>query len=223
LRISADVRLAAAMVVGLVCYLVIQHSDPSTMVVGLFSYFVTQHSNPSTKDVVARYAEELKAIGTEVPAGEKASLPREPASRLAWVRSSVEIVETIARGIEQALATKSAGCEFAEAAGDAIEKAIPAAVATTNNVLDRLFVEADQRYSSLTKENEALGWVGWRGSREQEIQELVLFAHDITITSHNTDLAFDRLQANASALNKLASTCKIVGNPTENRAAVPNS
>ena len=141
------------MVLGLTTYLVIQNFVPSTMV----RLFGPGHSDPSTKAVVARYVEELKVIGTMT---DKPSQPHEPASRLARVKAKIEMVETIARSIEQALATKSAGCEFAQAAGDAIEKEIPAAVEATNNVLDRLFVEAEQRYDALTKENEALGWTG---------------------------------------------------------------
>ncbi len=202
------------MVLGLTTYLVIQDFVPSTMV----RLFGPGHSDPSAKSLVTRYVGQLKAIATET---EKPSQPEEPASRLARVKAKIEMVETIARAIEQALATKSAGCEFAQAAADAIEKEIPAAVEATNNVLDRLFVEAEQRYHALTKENEALGWVGWRGSREQEIQELILLGHEISITSHNCDLAFDRLQIKASALKAVVSTCGIPGTPTKKRAALP--
>ena len=170
--------------------------------------------------MVARYIEQLKVIGTMA---DEPSQPHEPASRLALVKAKIEMVETIARSIEQALATKSAGCEFAQSAGNAIEKEIAAAVDATNNVLDRLFIEAEQRYDALTKENEVFGWVGWRGSREQEIQELILLGHEISITSHSTDLAFDRLRINASALSKVATTCGTGGTPTPNRAGLPNS
>ena len=112
---------------------------------------------------------------------------------------------------------------IAQAAGDAIEKDIPAAVEATNNVLDGLFVEAEQRYHDLTREDEVWGWVGWRGSREQQIQELILLGHEISITSHNTDLAFDRLRTNASALSKVATTCGTAGAPTAKRVGLPNS
>ena len=125
------------MIVGLICYLVIQNFDPAHNAVGLFSYLEPRHSDPSAKAVVARYVEELKTIGTVT---DEPSQPHEPASRLARVKAKIETVETIARSIEQALATKSAGCEFAQAAGGAIEKEIPLAVEATNNVLDHLFV-----------------------------------------------------------------------------------
>jgi hypothetical protein len=49
-------------------------------------------------------------------------------------------------------------------------------------------------------------WVGWRGSREPEIQELLLCAHDIATTTANADLAFTRLKIKATALNKVALT-----------------
>jgi hypothetical protein len=51
-------------------------------------------------------------------------------------------------------------------------------------------------------------WVGWRGSREKEIYELLLLAHDIAITTANADLAFSRLKIKATALNTVALTCQ---------------
>jgi hypothetical protein len=64
------------------------------------------------------------------------------------------------------------------------------------------------RLKSLNEENNALGWVGWRGSREEEIYELLLLAHDIAITTANSDLAFWRLKVKATALNKAVLTCQ---------------
>jgi hypothetical protein len=87
-------------------------------------------------------------------------------------------------------------------------KEIPLAAAATKNSLDALLSGTRDRLSNLTKENTAFGWVGWRGSREQEIQELLLFAHDIATTTANADLAFTRLKIKATALNKVALTCQ---------------
>src|SRR5207244_9119772 len=64
------------------------------------------------------------------------------------------------------------------------------------------------RLKSRNVENNALGWVGWRGSREEEMYELLLLAHDIAITTANADLAFSRLKIKATALNTVALTCR---------------
>ena len=60
------------------------------------------------------------------------------------------------------------------------------------------------------------------GSREQEIHELALFSHEISIAWHSTDLVFDRLRAKAAALNTVASTCGTAGTSTENQAGLPD-
>ena len=114
----------------------------------------------------------------------------------------------IARDLEHQLATKSSGCVFAKAAGDAIDKEIPPAATATKNALGALLVGTKDRLKSLNEENNALGWVGWRGSREEEIYELLLLAHDIAITTANSDLAFSRLKVKATALNKVVLTCQ---------------
>jgi hypothetical protein len=74
--------------------------------------------------------------------------------------------------------------------------------------LDSMFSGTRGRYENLSQENTALGWVGWRGSREREIQELVLVAHDISTTAANADLAFARLRLKVTALNQVALTCQ---------------
>jgi hypothetical protein len=53
-------------------------------------------------------------------------------------------------------------------------------------------------------------WAGSRGGavREEEIYELLLLAHDIAITTANSDLAFSRLKVKATALNKVVLTCQ---------------
>ena len=114
----------------------------------------------------------------------------------------------IARDLEHQLATKSSGCVFAKAAGDAIDKEIPPAATATKNALGALLAGTKDRLKSLNEENNALGWVGWRGIREEEIYELLLLAHDIAITTANSDLAFSRLKVKATALNKVVLTCQ---------------
>jgi hypothetical protein len=74
--------------------------------------------------------------------------------------------------------------------------------------LGALLAGTKDRLKSLNGENNALGWVAWRGSREEEIYELLLLAHDIAITTANSDLAFSRLKVKATALNKVVITCQ---------------
>jgi hypothetical protein len=175
---------------------------------GIFGLFWATHRGMSvttTESTIADYADELRAIGARKPIA--ASSQKDAPACLADVKADIGRVEKIARGIEQRLTTKSSACAFAKVAGDKIEKEIPAAASAIENALDGLFSETTERYQSLTEQNAALGWVGWRGSRETEIQEFVLFAHDIVTITANADLAFERLRLNESALNKVASTC----------------
>jgi hypothetical protein len=134
--------------------------------------------------------------------------PQDALPRLDTVKENIQTAELIARDVEQQLATKSSGCIFAKAAGDAIEKEISPAAAATKNSLAALLSATNDRLSTLTKEDTAFGWVGWRGSREEEISELLLFVHDIATTLANADLAFMRLRMKATALNKVAITCQ---------------
>jgi len=180
-------------------------------------------SEPTIETKVARYAKELKAIGAEVPmpidlapglppggslTAKQSSWTEQPNSRLAGLKANIRTAESIARDLEHQLATKSSGCVFAKAAGDAIDKEIPPAATATKNALGALLAGTKDRLKSLNEENNALGWVGWRGSREEEIYELLLLAHDIAITTANADLAFSRLKVKATALNKVALTCQ---------------
>jgi hypothetical protein len=161
-------------------------------------------------ETTARYADALKAIGAGVrlPINQGPGQPHDALPRLATVTENIQTAELIARDVEQQLATKASGCIFAKTAGDAIEKEILPAAAATKNSLDALLSGTKDRLSNLTKENTAFGWAGWRGSREQEIQELLFFAHDIATTTANADLAFTRLKIKATALNKVALTCQ---------------
>jgi hypothetical protein len=159
--------------------------------------------------VVARYADALQAIGAgvRVPINQGPGQPQDALPRLATVKENIQTAELIARDVEQQLATKSSVCIFAKAAGDPIEKEISSAAATTKNSLAALLSATNDRLSTLTKENTAFGWDGWRGSREEEINELLLFAHDIATTTANANLAFTRLRMNTTALSKEALTC----------------
>ena len=167
-------------------------------------------TEPPIEMTIARHADALKAIGAGVrlPINQGPGQPQDALPRLATVKENIQTAELIARDVEQQMATKSSGCIFAKAAGDAIEKEISPAAAAAKNSLDALLSGTKDRLSNLTKENTAFGWVGWRGSREQEIQELLLFAHDIATTTANADLAFTRLKIKATALNKVALTCQ---------------
>src|SRR5207245_2859334 len=125
---------------------------------------------------------------------------------LAFAPGKVDM--TFAYSVTHPLLSDVSGCVFAKAAGDAIDKEIPPAATATKNALGALLSETKDRLKRLNEENNALGWVGWRGSCEEEIYELLLLAHDIAITAANADLAFSRLKVKATALNKVAPTCQ---------------
>jgi hypothetical protein len=181
----------------------------AVVIVG-FAALVNGSTEPPIQTTIGRYADALKAIGAGVrlPINQGPGQPHDALPRLATVKENIQTAELIARDVEQQLATKASGCIFAKTAGDAIEKEILPAAAATKNSLDALLSGTKDRLSNLTKENTAFGWAGWRGSREQEIQELLLFAHDIATTTANADLAFTRLKIKATALNKVALTCQ---------------
>jgi hypothetical protein len=181
----------------------------AVVIVG-FAALVNGSTEPPIETTIARYADALKAIGAGVrlPINQGPGQPHDALPRLATVKENIQTAELIARDVEQQLATKASGCIFAKTAGDAIEKEILPAAAATKKSLDALLSGTKDRLSNLTKENTAFGWAGWRGSREQEIQELLLFAHDIATTTANADLAFTRLKIKATALNKVALTCQ---------------
>ena len=65
----------------------------------------------------------------------------------------------------------------------------------------------EDRIKRLTDENTALGWTGWRGSREEQISELWVLAHAIEATTAEAGLAFYRLIDNTTALDKMSFTC----------------
>jgi hypothetical protein len=148
----------------------------------------------------------LKAIGAGVrlPVNQGLGHPQDALPRLATVKEDIQTADSMARNVEQQLATRSSGCIFAKAAGDAIGKEISSAA---KNSLDALLNGTKDRLSNLTKENTTPGSVRWRGSREGEIHELLFFVHDIATTTANADLAFTRFRINATALSKVALTC----------------
>ena len=77
-----------------------------------------------------------------------------------------------------------------------------------DDALGALLSGTKDRLKRLNEENNALGWVGWRGSREEKIYELLLLAHNIAIMTASADLAFSRLKIKATALNTVALTCQ---------------
>jgi hypothetical protein len=166
-------------------------------------------AEPPVEAKVARSVEQLKAIAAQEPMRVDATPDWNPQARarLSDVKESVETAESIARDVERQLATKSSGCIFAKTDGGAVNKAIAPAWTATKNALDTLLSETKDRIKHLTDENTALGWIGWRGSREEQISELWLLAHAIEATTADAYLAFYRLQNNATALSKVSFTC----------------
>jgi hypothetical protein len=166
--------------------------------------------DPTVESAVSRYGEKLRAIATDVPA------PADPApnwieragDRLATVKANVEMADAIARNLEHLLATRSSGCTLANAAGDTIGKELGPATIVTQNALGALLLGAHERLKILDADNTALGWLGWRGSREEEISGLALLVHEIEMASANADLAFTRLKNEAAALSRMRVTCE---------------
>jgi hypothetical protein len=181
--------------------------------VGILSVFAFANrgiSEPTVESTVSRYAETLRAIGTDVYA------PDDPApnwieragDRLATVKANVKTAESIARDLEHGLTARSSACALANAAGDAIAKELEPARATTTKALDGLLSRTRDRLKALEAENNTLGWVGWRGSREETISGLTLLLHEIKATAADADLVFARLNSNVAALNKTALFCQ---------------
>jgi hypothetical protein len=110
--------------------------------------------------------------------------------------------------LERQLAAKSSGCIFTRRAGDKIDKEIPLAATATRNALMALLAGTKARLTSLNDENKALGWIGWRGSREQVISELVLLSHEVETTAANSYLVFARLKNATGGLHTESATCR---------------
>ena len=104
-----------------------------------FAVLVKGSAEPSVERVVARYAGSLKAIGAAVrlPINQGPSQPQDALPRLATVKEDVQTAELIARDFEQQLATKSSGCIFAKAAGDANTSDAPIASAASASATAR--------------------------------------------------------------------------------------
>ena len=162
-------------------------------------------SEPAIDAKVVRYISELQGITAEGPG--PVNSEADWAGRLDRLKAYVQTANSIARDVEQQLATKSSGCVLAKTVGGAIDKEFAPARAAIRNALNGLLSETKDRIRHLTDEDAALGWNGWRGSREEQIDELVVLAHEITTTIANADLAFTRLRNDATALNKVGVTC----------------
>ena len=71
-----------------------------------------------------------------------------------------------------------------------------------------LLAETMAGLTSLNDENKTLDWIGWRGSREQVISELVLLSHEVETTGANSYLVFARLKNATDGLEKASATCR---------------
>jgi hypothetical protein len=165
---------------------------------------VSFFANPSISEPAI--VNELQRITARGPGAVNSEADR--TGRLVHLKAHVQMANSIARDVEQQLATKSTGCILAKTVGGAVDKEIAPARAATRNALNGLLTETKDRIRHLTDEDAALGWNGWRGSREEEIDELVVLAHEITTTIADADLAFARLRNDATGLNKVGVTCQ---------------
>ena len=213
----------AARAIALICFLadrIIRSVSPGiacvfsllVLAVGILAvlFFANRiAAEPSVETKVAHSVDQLKAIAAQEPMRIDATpdWTRQALTRLSDVKESVATAESIARGVERQLATKSSDCTFAKTDGGAVNKEITPAWTATKNALDTLLSETKERIKHRTDENAALGWVGWRGSREEQISELWVLAHAIEATTAEAGLAFHRLNDNTTALNKMSFTC----------------
>jgi hypothetical protein len=167
-------------------------------------------SEPTIETKVASIVRDLKATQALQPLQDDPGRdwPQKAQVNLTRLKGHVEKAAAIAGDLERQLAAKSSGCIFVKQADDKIDKEIPLAVMATENALIALLAETKARLASLNDENKALGWTGWRGSREEAISELALLGHDVAVTTASADLAFARLKNATGGLEKASATCR---------------
>jgi hypothetical protein len=158
----------------------------------------------------ARSADVLQKIANE---------PRPPAApangwtpaavrRLRMLDAEVDAVEAMARAAEVAMSAQSSGCRFAKTHSDPIAAEIAPARLAMSRAFDALSAGAAKRAGQLAREDARLGWVGWRGSRWVEWEQLVVLGHDLAITKTRADLAFTRLRAIIATAREVRATCQ---------------
>jgi hypothetical protein len=167
-------------------------------------------SEPIIETKLGYIVGDLKAIQALEPSQDDPGRdwPQYAQVSLTRLKRNVDKAASIASDLERQLATKSSGCSFAKQAADKIDEEIPLAATATRNALIMLLTGTKARLRGLNDENNTLGWVGWRGSREEEISELSLLGHDVTTTRANADLAFARLKDAMTALDKSSASCR---------------
>jgi hypothetical protein len=167
-------------------------------------------SEPTIETKVASFVRDLQAMQATEPLQNDPGRdwPEQAHVNLARLNGNVEKAASIASDLERQLAEKSSGCIFAKRTGDKIDKEIPLAATATENALTLLLAGTKARLTSLKQENNALGWTGWRGSREEAISELALLGHDVATTIVSADLAFTRLKNATGGLDKVSATCR---------------
>jgi hypothetical protein len=182
-------------------------------VVGLLAVSVITSrgtSEPTVETKVGYIVRDLKAMQATGPLQDDPGRdwPQQAQMSLTRLKRNIENAASIASDLERQFTAKSSGCAFAKQAADKIDKEIPWAATATRNALMALLTGTKARLTSLNDENNALGWIGWRGSREEAISELALFGHDVAATTANADLAFARLTNATGGLDKASATCR---------------
>jgi hypothetical protein len=167
-------------------------------------------SEPTVETKVGSIVRDLKAMQALEPLQDDhgRDWPQQAQVSLTRLKGSVDKAVAIASDLERQLAAKSSGCIFANQAAEKIDKEIPLAATSTENALLTLLAGTQARLTSLKDENNALGWTGWRGSREAAISELAFLGHDVGTTIVNADLAFARLKNATGGLGKASATCQ---------------
>jgi hypothetical protein len=167
-------------------------------------------SEPTIEAKVGYIVRDLKAMQAAEPLQDEPGQgwPQQAQVSLTRLKGNIEKAASIASDFERQLTAKSSACTFAKQAADKIGKEIPLAAAATEKALKALFARTKARITDLNDENKALGWTGWRGSREEAISELALLGHDVAATAANADLAFARLKNATGGFDKVSATCR---------------
>jgi hypothetical protein len=166
-------------------------------------------SEPTVETKVGYIVRDLKAMQAMEPLQDDPGRgwPQQAEVNLSRLKANIEKAASIASDLESQLAAKSSGCTFAKQATGNIDQEIPLAATAIENGLKALLAGTKARLTSLNAENNALGWTGWRGDREEAISELALLGHDVSTTIANADLAFARLRNATGGLDKASATC----------------
>jgi hypothetical protein len=148
------------------------------------------------------YQQHLKVIAGRLATLNVASSPPDQAWRartadaLRTIRESLATIDALARRLERHVNPVCAATTAPLAAVTAELVIIGAEIDHSATALD---ASIDRRIAQLQNLNQALTWLGPRGSREHELNELYAAAHAVDVTLVMREVTLDRFQAAAKA------------------------